>query len=95
MLLIQFQQIIFFPLSQSQCHSSSVLVSKHRTMTFFPLQILSQVSIFSLLLGSPEDRERSFDKSKVTLSVDFRADKIKLTVSLILTDMESLKPLQH
>jgi len=64
-------------------------------MTFSSAQILSQVSTCSLLLSPPEDRERSFDKSEVTLSVDFRADKIKLPVSLTLIDMESSKPSWH
>lgn len=94
MLHIQFQQIVFPPqLSQPLCHSSSVLVYKHNSDIYFHPQILSQVSISSLLLSPPEDRQRFFDKSKVTFSVDFRTDKIEFTVSLKLTDMESWKPL--
>lgn len=79
-------------LSQTQCHSFSVLVTNHRTMNIFSTNPLS---ILSSLLSPLEDTERSFVKCKITLSVDFRASKMKLKVSLLLIDMEILKPLQH
>lgn len=79
-------------LSQCQCHSFSVLVINHRTMNIFST---NRLSILNSLLSPLEDTEMFFVKCKITLSVDFRANKMKLKVSLLLIDMEILKPLHH